>query len=234
MDIRQKAAFVIPRRVIRENTLISTRIMGMPGLSHCICNSTYHLNHGRDNYSVAQLPTNVHNNTERVDPIYGSHHCNGCDDVDYLFAMYATQPQAFHGADEQALQNRESVFNLLYNLVGPDIIGMLNRQLAKEGIPRPTVEAFSHVLGEIGYIPNRPHRPVREVRQIMEELSFQGAETLGVHVTKDCTLFDLYGVEASEDSTTRFIQRCIAHGGIAYLINFMYLFYGGIYTRKCR
>lgn len=161
---------------------------------------------------------------------------HGYNDVDLVYATYLKHPTWFEGSSEEAFRNRESVFNLTFNLLTMDWYSFLKEKSTKGILGINEFKLFADALKEVGIIrfpEEKPRYPLHvHTRQLAEFYTNEMITDFDIRIIptyneKTHGEFDDYVFgEANSLNTKNLIRHCLMYGGIAYLINLLYCLYG--------
>lgn len=163
----------------------------------------------------------------------------GNSDVDYLYALHYQHPHWFQGSSEEAFANRESVINLVLNLLGRNYLDLTRQYLIKSSkyVNKYAFDLFSDTVREVLYqagvvnVPNR-YTSVYHLGLIKDYFSnraergnLKNPEMAYGPVVE---LKDLDKLFDTEGCTLQLINACLKVGGIGKLIDVLYVLYGSV------
>lgn len=161
---------------------------------------------------------------------------HGYSDVDLVYTTYLKHPTWFEGSSEEAFKNRESVFNLAFNLLTMDWYSFLKEKASIGILGINEFKLFADALKEVGitrFPEEKPRYPLHvHTRQLAEFYTNElvtnwDTRTIPLYNEKTHGEFDDYVLgDINPLNTKNLIRHCLMYGGIAYLINLLYCLYG--------
>lgn len=239
MHIQEKKVIYIPRKqypLNKRNTCADDNVRCFPvdnthSTYGLVYNALYEIEQDTKKYNGYNQPNTVCNGKGP-----GIVFLNGIGDVDMVYQTYTRHPDWFKGSSLEALKNRETVYNLTYNLLSSDWYNLLSNYASTGNLGYNEFMAFADALKEIGIIrqpKDKPRYTLKQHSRRQDEFYTENQIThfeLGsiikyvpeLHGNFDDIVFG----EPNKINTANLIRHCIGYGGIGYLVELLKVLYG--------
>lgn len=239
MHIQEKKVIYIPRKqypLNKRNTCADDNVRCFPvdnthSTYGLVYNALYEIEQDTKKYNGYNQPNTVCNGKGP-----GIVFLNGIGDVDMVYQTYTRHPDWFKGSSLEALKNRETVYNLTYNLLSSDWYNLLSNYASTGKLGYNEFMAFADALKEIGIVrqpKDKPRYTLKQHSRRQDEFYTENQIThfeLGsiikyvpeLHGNFDDIVFG----EPNKINTANLIRHCIGFGGIGYLVELLKVLYG--------